>query len=205
TCSARRRSPRPPRPTTRRRRVPSRPQAPRRRRRKHRRRKRKCRNPRPRRRNLRRLPPRSNRRNRRPPSRASRPPPPRLSPPPPAKTAPAAAPAGADPKAQVNAAIEGWARAWSGKDVAGYLAYYAPEFEVPGGETRASWEKQRTERIERPKSIEVTVKVLSSKIENNEATVTFRQSYRSDTLRSNNTKTLKMVRSGDRWLIKQER
>jgi hypothetical protein len=35
--------------------------------------------------------------------------------------------------------------------------------------------------------------------------VTFRQSYKSDTLKSNNTKTLKLVRSGDRWLIRQER
>ena len=121
-----------------------------------------------------------------------------------AKAAPPAA-SGADPKAQVVATLEGWARAWSKKDVPGYLAYYAPEFEVPGGETRASWEKQRAERIERPKSFDVSVKVLSTRVEGNEATVTFRQSYRSDALKSNNTKTLKLVRSGDRWLIKQER
>ena len=110
-----------------------------------------------------------------------------------------------DAKSQVIATVEGWARAWSKKDVAGYLAYYAPEFEVPDGETRAAWEKQRAERIERPKSIDVSVKVLSARVEGNEATVTFRQSYRSDALKSNNTKTLKLVRSADRWLIKQER
>ncbi len=121
----------------------------------------------------------------------------------PAKPQPAAA--GADTKAQLVATVEGWAHAWSKKDVPGYLAYYAPEFEVPAGETRAAWEKQRAERIERPKSIDVSVKVLFTRVEGNEATVTFRQSYRSDTLKSNNTKTLKLVRSGDRWLIKQER
>src|SRR5688500_9285405 len=63
-----------------------------------------------------------------------------------------------DDKARITAAIEAWAKAWSAKDVKGYLAAYAPEFEVPGGETRGAWEKQRTERIEKPKSIDVGVK-----------------------------------------------
>ena len=101
--------------------------------------------------------------------------------------------------------MESWAKAWSAKDVKGYLAHYAPEFEVPGGAARAAWEKERAERIQRPKSIDVTVKVLNAQASDNEATVTIRQSYKSDTLKSNNTKTLKLVKSGDRWLIKQER
>jgi tetratricopeptide (TPR) repeat protein len=110
-----------------------------------------------------------------------------------------------DVKAQVTAALEDWARAWSAKDVKGYLGHYAPDFEVPGGESRAAWEKQRGERIERPKSIEVGVKVSSIKVDGNEATATVRQSYKSDTLKTNSTKTVKLVKSGDRWLIKQER
>ena len=108
-------------------------------------------------------------------------------------------------KGQITTAVEGWARAWSSKDVKGYLGYYAPDFEVPGGADRAAWEKERTERIQKPKSIEVSVKVLSVQASGNEATVKVRQSYRSDTLKSDNTKTLRLVRSGDRWLIKQER
>jgi len=108
-------------------------------------------------------------------------------------------------KAQAIAAVESWAKAWSAKDVKGYLGHYAPDFEVPGGASRAAWEKERAERIQRPKSIDVGVKVLNVEASENEATVTFRQSYRSDTLKSNNTKTLRLVRSGDRWLIKQER
>ena len=122
----------------------------------------------------------------------------------PATSTPAPA-AGADEKAKVTAAIEGWARAWSAKDVKGYLAHYAPDFDVPDGLKRAAWEKQRAERIERPKSIDVDVKIQSIQVSGNEATATFRQSYRSDTLKSNNTKTLKLVKSGERWLIKQER
>ncbi|HSW84339.1 MAG TPA: tetratricopeptide repeat protein [Usitatibacter sp.] len=120
----------------------------------------------------------------------------------PATTAPSAS---GDTKGQAISAVEGWARAWSAKDVKGYLASYAPDFEVPGGATRAAWEKERTERIEKPKHIEVGVRVISAEATGNEATVIVRQSYKSDTLKSSSTKTLKLVRSGDRWLIRQEK
>lgn len=129
--------------------------------------------------------------------------------PPAATVTPAAAtpaPAAAnDDNARIAAAIESWARAWSRKDVKAYLASYAPEFDPPGSMSRAAWEKQRTERIEAPKSIEVDVKVQSVQVAGNEATAVIRQAYRSDTLKSTNTKTLRLVKSGDRWLIKQER
>ena len=112
---------------------------------------------------------------------------------------------GADDKAKVNAAIENWAKAWSAQDVKGYLDAYAPEFEVPGGETRGAWEKGRAERIQKPKSIEVKVTVTSLKINGNEATAVVRQQYKSDTLKNTTTKTLTLLRSADRWLIKQEK
>lgn len=121
-----------------------------------------------------------------------------------AAAAKAASPA-ADEKGAITAAIEAWARAWSSKDVKSYLAAYAPDFETPGGEPRAAWEKQRTERIERPKSIEVLVKVQSIAVEGDSAVAVLRQSYRSDTLKTSSTKTLKLVKAGGKWLIKQER
>ena len=108
-------------------------------------------------------------------------------------------------KAEAIAAVESWAKAWSAKDVKAYLGHYANDFEVPGGMSRSAWEKERSERLQRPKSIDVSVKILSVQTGDKEATVTFRQSYKSDTMKSNNTKTLKLVRSADRWLIKQER
>ena len=125
----------------------------------------------------------------------------------PAPTPPVLAPASPEmqSKAQAIAAVESWAKAWSAKDVKGYLGHYASDFEIPGAASRAVWEKERAERIQRPRTIDVGVKVLNVQASENEATVTFRQSYKSDTLKSNNTKTLKLVRSGDRWLIKQER
>ena len=115
------------------------------------------------------------------------------------------APSG-NPVPDVLAAVHGWARAWSKKDADGYLAYYAKDFKVPGGESRAEWEKGRRTRIAAPKSISVSIaspKVTMSG--SNEAKVTFRQTYRSDVLRSNSTKTLVMTRSDGRWQIVQER
>jgi len=129
--------------------------------------------------------------------------PPKPEPPKPAPSPSTAA--GGDEKAKVTAAIEGWAMAWSAQDVKGYLGAYAPEFEVPGGETRGAWEKNRAERIQKPKSIEVKVNVTSIKINGNEATAVVRQQYKSDTLKNTTTKTLTLLRSGDRWLIKQEK
>ena len=128
----------------------------------------------------------------------------KAEPPTPIPTLPPVTPA-IEAKAQAIAAVESWAKAWSAKDVKGYLGHYANDFEVPGGLSRSAWEKERSERIQRPKSIDVSVKVVSVETGDKEATVTFRQSYKSDTMKSHNTKTLKLVRSADRWLIKQER
>lgn len=123
----------------------------------------------------------------------------------PAAATPAPTKATGDAEAQVTAAILAWAKAWSDKNVAAYLAAYAADFETPDGMKRAAWEQQRRERIERPKSISVDVKINNISVSGNEATANIRQSYRSDTLKSNTNKTFKLVKSGDKWLIRLER
>ena len=126
--------------------------------------------------------------------------------PPPVKTEPAkSSPGGAKAETQVTLAIQAWAKSWASKDVPGYLASYAADFETPDGLARSAWEAQRKERIERPRSISVDVKISKIAVKGDEATVVFRQAYRSDTVKSNNTKTLKLVKSGDKWLIRAER
>jgi tetratricopeptide (TPR) repeat protein len=107
---------------------------------------------------------------------------------------------------EVVKAVKQWAKAWSDNDVTGYLAHYAPDFKTPKGETRADWESQRKARIAKPKHIQVNVD--SPKVTFTDAgrvTVTFRQHYRSDSLKTSSTKTVVMVRTGDKWLIQQER
>lgn len=124
---------------------------------------------------------------------------------PPAKPAPAAGKA-RDPN-EVLAYVNAWAKAWSDNDVAGYLGAYAADFRVPGGASRAGWEAERKSRIAKPRKIQVTLSDTNVEFDESgsRATVTFRQDYRSDALKSVNSKTLVMTRSGDKWLIQQER
>jgi tetratricopeptide (TPR) repeat protein len=107
---------------------------------------------------------------------------------------------------EVLSALNRWAQAWSENDVTGYLAHYATDFKTPNGESRSNWEAQRKARIAKPRKIQVDVdspKVVFS--ESGRVTVTFRQHYRSDALNVTSTKTLVMVKAGDKWLIQQER
>ena len=121
---------------------------------------------------------------------------------PPELAKPAAAPGEGDVLKSVNH----WAKTWSDNDVAGYLACYAPDFKTPGGEPRADWEAARKARIAKPKKIDVRVESPKVKFaDSNRVAVTFRQSYRSANLKVASTKTLVLVKAGERWLIQQER
>jgi ketosteroid isomerase-like protein len=131
------------------------------------------------------------------------------TPPPASGDKPAAAkpavPAKADSDA-VMAAVNGWAKAWSNKNPDAYLAYYAPTFQVPGGEARANWEATRRDRILRPKLIEVTVGSPKVSFDaNGRAVVKFRQGYKSDALSTSGAKTLTLVKNNGNWQIVQER
>jgi len=121
------------------------------------------------------------------------------------KPAPVPAPGKADSDAAL-AAVQGWAKAWSLKDADGYLSYYAPNFQVPGGEARPAWEAMRRDRIVKPKKIEVTVGSPKVTFDaSGRAVVKFRQGYKSDTLDTSGAKTLTLVKNGDRWQILQEK
>jgi len=122
----------------------------------------------------------------------------------PAETAPPAS-ARANAEEEVVAAVRAWARAWSAKDADAYLAFYAPEFRPAGGESRSQWEKTRRERIAAPKQIAVAVEKPAVVVRGEQATVTFRQNYRSDIVKTTSTKTLVLARTNGRWLIREEK
>jgi tetratricopeptide (TPR) repeat protein len=123
------------------------------------------------------------------------------------KIAPASATkAPGDATADVAHTVEGWARAWSKKDVKAYLAYYARDFKTPDGEARAKWESERTQRINKPGTINVGVEGLRVTPEGTDkATARFRQHYKSATLKTSSGKTLALIRQDGKWLIQQER
>jgi len=111
-----------------------------------------------------------------------------------------------DPTQAITAMVNSWAQAWSNKNVSGYLSHYAPDFKTPKGEPRGAWEKFRKERINAPKRIQVSVSAVKVSVkDDNHAQVTFRQHYKADTLNTSATKTLVLIKSGDKWLIQQER
>ena len=108
-------------------------------------------------------------------------------------------------EADVTKALHGWASAWSRKDVRAYLGYYANDFQTPKGVARKAWETERTQRIDKPGKLQVSVDDIKVSLANDKATVRFRQNYTSATLKSSTGKTLVFVKTAGKWLIQQER
>ena len=124
----------------------------------------------------------------------------------PEKPAPAAAEKSADASADVLKTVNEWAQAWSKRDADGYLGYYAKDFKTPAGEAREEWEKSRRSRIAGAKTIQVAVDSAKVTMQGPEqASVSFRQTYRSDKLNTKSRKTLELVKADGRWLIREEK
>ena len=118
---------------------------------------------------------------------------------------PAEKSAGSDQAGEVIKTVKDWAKAWSDKDAAKYLSFYAKDFKTPGGENRAAWESARKDRIAKPKKIQVAVLDPQVKFTDaDHAVVSFKQSYRSDAMKSSAAKTLTLVKTNGKWQIQQE-
>lgn len=122
--------------------------------------------------------------------------------PPPPAPAPAPAVASAS-TGDVESAVRAWAAAWSKRDMPDYFAAYTPEFSGQSG-SRKSWEQDRRDRIASRKQIKVELADLRVTVEGDHATAKFKQVYSSDALSVTSRKTLQLVRSNGRWLIRQE-
>jgi len=70
---------------------------------------------------------------------------------------------------------------------------------------RKAWEAERTQRIDKPGKLQVSIDELKVSFDGDKATVKFRQNYVSATLKSSTHKTIVLVKSGSKWLIVQER
>lgn len=103
---------------------------------------------------------------------------------------------------EVASAIRSWSEAWSRKDMGGYFAAYAKDFN--GGKTRKAWEQERRERITSKRSITIKISGLKISVNGNKATAQFRQEYKADSLSVSSGKRLDLVRSGGNWVIVKE-
>jgi tetratricopeptide (TPR) repeat protein len=130
----------------------------------------------------------------------------------PASVAATPAPTPAPEKATGNAAsddvtkaIVAWADAWSRKDMKAYLGAYASDFDTPKGMSRKAWEQEREKRIAgKGGKISVSIDTPQIVVNGDKATATFRQHYKARGMDSTTTKILALVRSGGKWLIKDE-
>ncbi len=104
----------------------------------------------------------------------------------------------------VVATVQAWANAWSGQRADDYLAFYGPSFVPPEGLSRELWEARRRVRLEAPSSIDVRIEQINPMVIGERATVTFVQSYDSDSFQDVVDKTLVLERSGDLWQIVEE-
>ncbi|MDP1766059.1 MAG: tetratricopeptide repeat protein [Methylotenera sp.] len=105
----------------------------------------------------------------------------------------------------LTAAVNGWAQAWSSKNVDQYFASYGASFKPAKGESRKAWEEQRRERITRPSKINVEVSNINiNSLDDSNAKVRFKQSYQADGKPIFTTKTLVMKYEGGKWFIVQE-
>ena len=114
------------------------------------------------------------------------------------------------------ASVNAWAKAWSSKDVAGYLNTYGPEFTPEGGLSRAAWEQQRRERINRAGRITVRVAnpsvtehdgaqgSVGTKLGEGRVRVNFTQDYRADNFSDQVSKVLELKDSGSGFKITRE-
>jgi tetratricopeptide (TPR) repeat protein len=107
--------------------------------------------------------------------------------------------------AQILAAVDSWAQAWSARDVKRYLNFYSDDFQTPAGQSREAWKAMRTARITDKSRIEVKVESPQVAVSGDTATVNFRQTFVSDRLTAKNPKTLVLVKRAGTWQIKQER
>lgn len=101
-------------------------------------------------------------------------------------------------------AVQAWAKAWSQKNMAAYLGIYDSSFTPPNGMSRKAWEKDRTDRIVYKSKISVNLSNLQIKVNDNQASATFLQSYQADQLNISGRKTLKLIKRGNEWRITQE-
>ena len=100
--------------------------------------------------------------------------------------------------------LAAWVAAWSGRDVAAYLAFYRADFLPESGASREAWAKQRASRIARANEIQVDVRDVRFAISGDKATADFVQGYVSDSYRDTTSKNLEWVNEGGQWGIQRE-
>ncbi|MCS6810447.1 MAG: tetratricopeptide repeat protein [Tepidimonas sp.] len=106
----------------------------------------------------------------------------------------------------VRAALQRWQRAWTSRDIQGYVDAYVRNYTPRPDMTHAQWVNERTARIVPRKRIELDIKDLQIQPASDGAIeVRFTQHYRSDSLDNRTRKSLLFVQQDGQWRIAKER
>lgn len=118
-------------------------------------------------------------------------------------SAPVTAAPDATAAATVNERLQGWAEAWTAKDVERYLGFYSKSF-APARSSHARWEAERRRMVSKPGPIEVRVSDVKTSVQNNAVVTRFSQTYRSQGYNDTSAKALTWQKDDGNWVIVAE-
>jgi len=105
---------------------------------------------------------------------------------------------------RVESRIVAWGEAWSKQDTDSYLDFYSADFK-PLNSSRATWQKQRRDRLKSPKFIKIGISNMQTTILSPTAVgVKLKQSYKSDRFAEKSNKLLLLKLEQDQWRIALE-
>ena len=106
---------------------------------------------------------------------------------------------------RVKTLMMGWAKAWSEKNVEQYISFYSDDYS-PGDMSRSDWVLQRSQRIRKPKWIQISLQNLEvSEAGSGQLRVRLEQEYRADNYRDVTRKEFILQQFDGEWRIIKER
>jgi murein L,D-transpeptidase YafK len=101
---------------------------------------------------------------------------------------------------ELEQVIEGWRKAWEGKQVEGYMSYYSPQF-TSGKKDWKSWKEYKTRLARQYKEIQVQIDNLALFRNDGTALASFTQHYNTSAFESKGIKRLFLQQNSSQWKI----
>ena len=106
----------------------------------------------------------------------------------------------------VETFLQAWSAAWSAQAVDIYLSFYLQKYRPAKGLSRKDWERLRHRRLIKPDWIKVVLSDVNiEKNDGQQAIVTFKQSYQSNTYSDVSSKRMVLLYTASGWRIFQEK
>lgn len=107
---------------------------------------------------------------------------------------------------EIEILLKAWSAAWSAQAVDIYLSFYHPQYLPANNVAKDAWEKSRQLRLKKPKWIKVGLSDIEIKTQSdNQATVIFKQTYRSNSFSDVSFKQMVLHNTDTGWQIFREK